>query len=118
MRSRPTVASPGAMASRTARATIQLPDQRRSVATRTSQAVRRTVLERRLLDAHAVARDERGPARDFVLQEPALLGGSDGEDPAAVALDALGELAVLQHLGERRAQNADRVRGRRRGREE
>ena len=38
---RPTVAMPGAMSSRTARATIQLPDQSRSVAISTNQAVKR-----------------------------------------------------------------------------
>src|SRR5262245_13110620 len=41
MRIRPTVAMPGAMSSRTARATIQFPDHSRSVATRTSQALQR-----------------------------------------------------------------------------
>src|SRR5580765_548029 len=41
IRIRPTVAMAGATSSRTARATIQLPDQRSSVANRTSQAVKR-----------------------------------------------------------------------------
>jgi len=41
MKSRPTVASPGAMSLRTARATIQFPDHSMSVAMRMSQAVKR-----------------------------------------------------------------------------
>jgi hypothetical protein len=38
---RPTVATPGEISARTARATIQLPDQSNSVATSTTQVVKR-----------------------------------------------------------------------------
>ena len=66
----------------------------------------------------AVARDERAPAVNLVAQEAGLLGRRDGEHPAAVLLDARGEIGVAQYLGDRASQDRDRRRRRRRGRKQ
>src|SRR5437867_6913772 len=66
MTRRPTVAIPGAISSRAARPTIQLPDQSASVAASTSQAVKRMTADYRLrakLGSHATGQRGRPLAR-------------------------------------------------------